>query len=60
MRIHLHQQGISMVGKAWEIRKKLQEYSQLYETVADWIADEKSTKKKKVNNIITFPIKKNK
>jgi hypothetical protein len=56
VKIHLHDQGVYMVGKAWEIRKKLQEYSECYETVADWITDEKTSRRSK--NIIILPNKK--
>jgi hypothetical protein len=58
MKIHLHDQGVYMVGKAWEIRKKLQEYSQCYETVAEWVADERISRKK--TSVIPFPIRKRK
>ncbi|MCP3738650.1 Z-ring formation inhibitor MciZ [Rossellomorea sp. BNER] len=37
MKIILHEKGIILVGKAWEIREKLKQYSQQYEYVADWI-----------------------
>jgi hypothetical protein len=57
MKIHLHKQGVLLVGKAWEIRRKLQEYSSCYKYVSDWISDEKqiSIKSPKV-----IPIEKNK
>jgi hypothetical protein len=56
MKIHLHNQGIYMAGKAWEIQRKLKEYSKHYDNVADWIADERVGKRK--NNVIPFTTKK--
>ncbi|WP_456278432.1 Z-ring formation inhibitor MciZ [Bacillus sp. AK128] len=46
MKIHLHKQGIYMAGKAWEIQSKLKEYSQHYDTISDWITDERLAKRK--------------
>ncbi|WP_246942388.1 Z-ring formation inhibitor MciZ [Bacillus pinisoli] len=54
MKIHIHKQGIYMAGKAWEIQQKLKEYSQSYETVSEWIHDEKKNPRK--HNVILFPL----
>lgn len=40
MKIYRLDKGIILVGKAWEIRTKLKEYSHLYATVYEWITDE--------------------
>ncbi|PMC39499.1 Z-ring formation inhibitor MciZ [Bacillus sp. UMB0899] len=40
MKIYRLDKGIILVGKAWEIRTKLKEYSRMYETVNEWINDE--------------------
>jgi len=40
MKIYRLDKGIILVGKAWEIRTKLKEYSHLYGTVYEWINEE--------------------
>jgi hypothetical protein len=37
MKIYVHEKGIVIAGKAWEIRQKLIEYRRQYELVKDWI-----------------------
>lgn len=37
MQIHIETNKIILVGKAWEIREKLKEYSRTYHTVSQWI-----------------------
>lgn len=44
VKIYRHDKGIILVGKAWEIQAKLKEYSHCYETVDDWVKDEKKRK----------------
>ena len=39
MKIYVHDKGIVMAGKAWEIRQKLIEYRRQYELVKNWIED---------------------
>ncbi|MFC0271503.1 Z-ring formation inhibitor MciZ [Metabacillus herbersteinensis] len=39
MKIYRLEKGIILVGKAWEIRAKLKEYSRKYKTVQEWIED---------------------
>lgn len=56
MKIYLHKQGICMVGKPWEIKRKLQEYSKDYDTVKQWVQDERR-RKNKTQSIIPFPMK---
>jgi hypothetical protein len=33
MKVYVHEKGVIMVGKAWEIRQKLIEYRKQFETV---------------------------
>jgi Mother cell inhibitor of FtsZ len=42
LKIYRLEKGIVLVGKAWEIRAKLKEYSQSFVTVNDWLQDEKA------------------
>lgn len=37
MNIYVHEKGITLTGKAWEIRQKLNEYSKSFELVSDWV-----------------------
>ncbi|MFT4413262.1 Z-ring formation inhibitor MciZ [Fredinandcohnia humi] len=37
MKIVIRPNSITMVGKAWEIRAKLKEYSRSFETIQQWI-----------------------
>lgn len=37
MKIYLFPQAVTMVGKAWEIKAKLAEYSKQFETVQQWL-----------------------
>ncbi|MBE4910377.1 Z-ring formation inhibitor MciZ [Bacillus luteolus] len=37
MKIYITHNGITLVGKAWEIRAKLKEYSKQFDTVQEWI-----------------------
>ncbi|WP_338470163.1 Z-ring formation inhibitor MciZ [Niallia sp. XMNu-256] len=37
MNIYVHEKGVLLTGKAWEIRQKLNEYGKCYEYVADWV-----------------------
>ncbi|MCM3597050.1 MULTISPECIES: Z-ring formation inhibitor MciZ [Bacillaceae] len=39
MKIYLLDKGVVLVGKAWEVREKLKEYSRKYETVEQWTKD---------------------
>lgn len=43
MKIHVHEKGILIVGKAWEVREKLKEYSKNYYLLKDWIYSKKFT-----------------
>ncbi|MDQ0225018.1 hypothetical protein J2S02_001347 [Metabacillus niabensis] len=44
MKIYRMEDRIILTGKAWEIRAKLKEYSEVYSRVQEWIQDEKSVK----------------
>lgn len=37
MNIYVHEKGIILTGKAWEIREKLKEYANHFEYVTDWV-----------------------
>lgn len=37
MKIFVHHKGIVVVGKCWEVRAKLKEYSQKYYLLKDWV-----------------------
>lgn len=37
MKVFVHEKGVILVGKAWEIRQKLFNYQRQFETVADWV-----------------------
>lgn len=46
VKIYRHDQGITLVGKAWEIKAKLREYGRIYSTVNEWVQNEKNNKKR--------------
>jgi hypothetical protein len=37
MKVYVHNQGIILVGKGWEVVQKLKEYNRYYSSVSDWI-----------------------
>jgi hypothetical protein len=37
MKVYVHEKGIILVGKGWEIVQKLKEYNKEYLTVSDWV-----------------------
>lgn len=37
MKIYVHGQGITLAGKAWEIKTILKEYGKKHELVKDWV-----------------------
>ncbi|WHY84521.1 Z-ring formation inhibitor MciZ [Neobacillus novalis] len=37
MKVYVHEKGIILVGKGWEILQKLKEYNKDYEFVSDWV-----------------------
>jgi hypothetical protein len=39
MKLYVHEKGVVMVGKAWEIKQKLMEYRRQFELVKDWVED---------------------
>jgi hypothetical protein len=49
MKIYVHDQGITLAGKAWEIKQKLKEYEKQHKLVKDWI----NSVNKTVNNRIS-------
>ncbi|MBD8070342.1 Z-ring formation inhibitor MciZ [Bacillus sp. PS06] len=53
MKIYVMEKGLTMVGKSWEIRQKLKEYSKQFDTVEQWItANQDATVKKSGNKVI--------
>ncbi|MFD1777237.1 Z-ring formation inhibitor MciZ [Fredinandcohnia salidurans] len=47
MKIVIGENRVALVGKAWEIREKLKEYSRSYRTVQEWIDQGKGKQEKK-------------
>ncbi|MCM3724481.1 Z-ring formation inhibitor MciZ [Neobacillus cucumis] len=39
MKVYIHEQGIILVGKTWEILQKLKEYNKDYVLVSEWVQD---------------------
>jgi hypothetical protein len=37
MKIYVHEKGIVLVGKGWEVLQKLKEYNKDYVSVSDWV-----------------------
>jgi hypothetical protein len=37
MKVYVHEKGVIMVGKVWEIKQKLLEYNKQFKTVKQWI-----------------------
>ncbi|KAA0550355.1 Z-ring formation inhibitor MciZ [Bacillus sp. BGMRC 2118] len=56
MKIYIKESSIALVGKSWEIREKLKEYSKDYVTISDWIKNERTSPQKQ-SNVIPFPVK---
>ena len=46
MKIYVHEKGVTLVGKAWEIRAKLKEYSKDYYLLKDWVYSCSKNKRK--------------
>ncbi|KAB2338395.1 Z-ring formation inhibitor MciZ [Cytobacillus depressus] len=42
MKIYVHEKGVVLVGKAWEIREKLKEYDKDFRLVKDWVEFKKT------------------
>lgn len=47
MKIYVHDQGVTLVGKAWEIRERLKYYGKKHKTFSDWIAFNQQFSKKR-------------
>ncbi|WP_077618683.1 Z-ring formation inhibitor MciZ [Bacillus sinesaloumensis] len=47
MKIVIGEDRVALVGKAWEIRAKLKEYSRIYQTVQEWINQGKGKQENK-------------
>jgi hypothetical protein len=37
MKVYVHNKGITLVGKGWEVVQKLKEYNKYYSSVSDWL-----------------------
>jgi hypothetical protein len=37
MKVYVHEKGIILVGKGWEVLQKLKEYNKDYVTVSEWV-----------------------
>ncbi len=37
MKVCVHEKGIVLVGKGWEIIQKLKEYNKDYVTISEWV-----------------------
>jgi nicotinate-nucleotide pyrophosphorylase len=43
MKVYVQENGITLVGKAWQVRYMLKKYSDQYETIQEWVADSRKT-----------------
>jgi hypothetical protein len=41
MKIYVHEKGIILVGKGWEVLQKLKEYNKEYASVSEWVQNVK-------------------
>jgi len=37
MKVYVHEKGIILAGKAWEVLQKLKEYNKDYHFVSEWV-----------------------
>ncbi|WP_462412106.1 Z-ring formation inhibitor MciZ [Neobacillus sp. Marseille-QA0830] len=37
MKVYVHDKGITMAGKCWEVLQKLKEYNKEFTSVAEWL-----------------------
>ncbi|WP_074432755.1 Z-ring formation inhibitor MciZ [Neobacillus jeddahensis] len=37
MKVSVHDKGIILVGKGWEVVQKLKEFHKEYKTIAEWV-----------------------
>jgi hypothetical protein len=37
MKVYVHDKGVILVGKGWEVLQKLKEYNKEYVTVSEWV-----------------------
>lgn len=43
MKIYVHDNGVILAGKTWEIQQKLKEYAEDYQLVSDWVLNHKKS-----------------
>lgn len=48
MKVYVHDKGIILVGKGWEVIQKLKEYNKEYVFVSEWVDN---VKKKMVSHL---------
>lgn len=39
MKVYVHEKGVILVGKGWEVLQKLKEYNKEFVYVSDWVKD---------------------
>ncbi|WP_081810680.1 Z-ring formation inhibitor MciZ [Bacillus sp. UNC438CL73TsuS30] len=39
MKVYVHEKGVLLVGKGWEVLQKLKEYNTEFVYVSDWVKD---------------------
>lgn len=44
MKVYVHNRGIILTGKSWEVREKLKQYSRQYVLVKDWVESQNNIK----------------
>ena len=44
MKVYVHNRGVILTGKAWEVREKLKQYSRQYVLVKDWVESQNNIK----------------
>lgn len=55
MKVYMYQHGITLVGKAWQIKAKLKEYNKMHHLLHEFLeANEKALHHSK--KVIQFPI----
>jgi hypothetical protein len=57
MKLYVHEHGIVLVGKAWEIREKLKEYREQYYYLNQLLVSSSPVNDVKKNKVIPFPTK---
>ncbi len=56
MKIYIHDHGVIISGKAWEVRQKLKEYGREYQFLSDWIENHKQPPSSPSGNSSVFKL----